>query len=117
MHRLRSSILDGRSPDLAPAPEPDRRRRSGGPHPAERRVAEQRAADRFGDESGRAFLLVRGKRILARVINASAGGLTVEAALTPVPGDTFRIEGGAVSEEVVVRWVEAGRIGLERVAG
>lgn len=117
MHRLRSSILDGRSPDLAPAPEPDRRRRSVGAYSAERRIAEQRAADRFGDESGRAFLLVRGKRILARVINASAGGLTVEAPLIPVPGDTLRIEGGADSEEVVVRWVEGGRIGLKRLAG
>lgn len=117
MHRLRSSILGGRSPERGPAPETDRRRRSGGPHEAERRIAEQRAEERFSDEGGRAFLLVRGKRILARVINASAGGLTVEAALAPVPGDTLRIEAGEVAEEVVVRWVEAGRIGLERLAG
>jgi len=112
MHRLRKAILNGEPPTLSPAPEPDRRR--GRDVPAD---GERRGGERFADETGRALLSMRGKTILARVINASAGGLTVEAALAAAPGETLRIEHPTLSGDAVVRWAEGGRIGLERAPG
>ncbi len=112
MHRLRKAILNGEPSALSPAPEPDRR---SGRRPSA--AGDRRGSERFVDETGRALLSVRGKTILARVINASAGGVTVEAALAAVPGETVRIEHPEISGEAVVRWAEGGRIGLELAAG
>jgi hypothetical protein len=122
MHEMRNSILAGESPSekLVSGKESNRRRGSGGSLAAapiaraERRTTDQRAEDRHWGKVERAFLRFRRKKILVRVVNVSSGGLMVEGEIAPNIGETVGIEcPGRAPIEGVVRWIRAGRIGID----
>jgi PilZ domain-containing protein len=128
MHGLRSAILAGETGAAAAPPSTEEACRRQGPRDPsraaperardERRVAAQRRARRHREIVEHATLLVAGKRCLVRVVNVSAGGLTLEAAIAPPVGETVRVEfDGAAPVEAVVRWVRKGRIGLDAGEG
>lgn len=120
MHELRNAILAGEAATAKPqsAKEANRRRRQGLSDVAverdERRTAEQRGEDRFRGRIERAILVFRGKKILVRVMNLSASGLMIEAEIGPEIGETVGLEiDGFERMRAVVRWIRAGRIGLD----
>jgi hypothetical protein len=88
------------------SPESDRVR-------ADRRVAAQRKDKRLREVAERATIFYGGKRVMVRVVNVSARGLTVESAVGPRPGEALKVElDGREPVEGLVRWVRKGRIGI-----
>lgn len=121
MHELRNAILAGKSPSAKSVStrETNRRQRGGSPAAvpiagAERRTGDQRAEDRHWGKVERAIVVFRHKKILVRVVNVSSHGLTVEAEIAPDLGEAVAIEcDGLAPVSGVVRWIRAGRIGID----
>lgn len=120
MHERRNAILAGDAAKARPqsAKDANRRRRQGlADVPIardERRTADQRAEERNRGPIERAILVFRRKKILVRVMNLSASGLMVEAELKPEIGEMVGLEiEGFERLRAVVRWIRAGRIGLD----
>lgn len=122
MHPLRNAITAGESPAaaLASAKETNRRRGSGSGLAGitiareERRTTDQRCEQRYRGLIERALVHVRGKKILARVVNISSGGLTLEAEVAPAIGERIALEIAEMDlTPGVVRWIRDGRIGIE----
>jgi hypothetical protein len=128
MHGLRSALLNGgkAADSSSPSTEEECRRKgvrdpSRPPTPErvrdDRRVAAQRKSKRHREIVERATIVYEGRRSLARVVNISASGLTLESAIAAAIGETIRVElpGGPV--EGSVRWIRKGRIGLDAGEG
>ena len=124
MHGLRSSLLNGgKAAAASPASTEEECRRKGVRDPSrpptpervrdDRRVAAQRKSVRHREIVERATIVFEGKRSLARVVNISASGLTIESAIGAGVGESVTVElpGGPV--EGFVRWARKGRIGLD----
>ncbi len=80
----------------------------------ERRVADRRRSPRHRDIVEHATIVYGRKRSLVRVVNVSAGGLTIESAIAPAVGETVMVElDGSEPVVGVVRWAKRGRIGLD----
>ena len=122
MHGLRSRILAGES-GAAPDTAEEACRRKGERDPSrgpsdrirdDRRVASQRKDKRLREVASHATLYCGGKRSLVQVVNVSASGLTIEAALAPSAGEQVVIAlEGRDPVEGVVRWVRRGRVGID----
>jgi hypothetical protein len=123
MHGLRSAILkggEGAAATAAPTEEPCRRKGPRDPSrpPSaervreERRVAAQRDAVRHRGTVERATIVYDRKRSLARIVNMSKSGLTIESAIVPDVGETVTVELPSGPVEAAVRWLKKGRIGL-----
>jgi len=116
-HRLRSKVKAAEAgAELAPVSLVECRR---DPHAApaetaaERRRAAQRRSDRHQGVVERAAIQFRGKPALVQVVNASAGGITIETALRPEPDETIGIAlEGQPPRTGVVRWVRGGQVGI-----
>lgn len=81
---------------------------------AERRHANQRREDRYTGVVERATLHYRHKTILVKVINLSSGGAMIEAPILPRIGEIVALElNGHPAVGACVRWVRAGRVGLD----
>ncbi len=128
MHGLRSALLNGgKAADAAPPSTEEECRRKGVRDPSrpptpervrdDRRIAAQRKSKRHREIVERATIVYEGKRSLARVVNISASGLTLESAIPAAIGETIQVElpGGPV--EGWVRWIRKGRIGLDAGEG
>ena len=77
------------------------------------RTAEQRAETRHGDVVARAVIFFRGQEHLVPVVNVSARGTMVEAAIAPRIGESVVVQfDGCTRIHAFVRWVRDGRIGL-----
>ena len=124
MHGLRSSLLNGGKASDAPKPSTEEEcRRKGVRDPSrpptpervreDRRVAAQRKNKRHREIVERATILFEGKRSLARVVNISASGLTLESAIGAGPGAVVTVELPAGPVDGTVRWTRKGRIGLD----
>ena len=121
MHAVRSAILSGESASAALVSSKERcRRTSGGSLTsleiarAERRATDQRREDRHWGVVDRAMLGFRRKKLLVRVVNVSSGGIMIEADIIPRIGESVTVEfEGFERLQGVVRWVKAGRIGLD----
>lgn len=119
MHERRNAILGGGGADKAGSDrDSNRRQRKGLADLAiardERRTADQRAEQRFRGRIERAILVFRGKQTLVRVMNLSVSGLMIEAEIKPEIGEVVGLEiEGFERLRAVVRWVRAGRIGLD----
>ncbi|MEA2998609.1 MAG: hypothetical protein QOK17_442 [Sphingomonadales bacterium] len=116
-HRLRSKVKAAEAGEaLAPVSLVECRRDLHAPPlptPLERRRAAQRTAERHQGLIERAAIVFRGKPALVQVVNLSRGGLTIESALTPAPGETIGVAlAGEPPRPAAVRWVRKGRIGL-----
>lgn len=80
---------------------------------AQPRIVEQRSEERRDDVAARAILFFRGQEHLVPVLNVSARGTMVEAALLPRIGETVIVQfDGCTRIHAFVRWVREGRIGL-----
>jgi hypothetical protein len=116
-HRLRTKVQAAEAgATLAPVSLVECRRdphAPPAPTEAERRQAAQRGSDRHQGMVERAAIVFRGKPALVRVVNLSAGGITVETAIRPDVGEPLSValEGHAprVGE---VRWVRRGEVGI-----
>jgi hypothetical protein len=122
MHGLRSSLLNGGKAASPPSTEEECRRKgvrdpSRPPTPErvrdDRRVAAQRKSARHREIVERATIIYEGKRSLARIVNISASGLTVESAIPAAVGEIVRVELPAGPVDGTVRWARKGRIGLD----
>lgn len=123
MHGLRSSLLNGgkAAPSLASTEEECRRKGVRDPSrpPAaervrdDRRGAAQRKSVRHREIVERATIIFDGKKSLARVVNISASGLTIESAIPAAVGEIVRVELPAGPVDGTVRWARKGRIGLD----
>ena len=124
MHGFRSALLNGgkAAAESAPSTEEECRRKgvrdpSRPPTPErvrdDRRVAAQRRSRRHREIVERATILFEGKRSLARVVNISASGLTLESAIAARIGEAVTVELPAGPVEGIVRWARKGRIGLD----
>jgi hypothetical protein len=118
-HRLRSKVKAAEAGEpLAPASLVECRR---DPHavpalvatPNERRQAAQRGGDRHHGVVERAAVVFRGKPALVRVVNASAGGITLETALRPDVGEPLSVAlEGHPPRVGEVRWLRRGQVGV-----
>jgi hypothetical protein len=111
-HRLRSAVRAAQAGAALPplSQEPCRR------DPVAARPEEQprRRAERHRGLVESAALLYRGKPALVRVANVSRGGVTLEAAFTPEPGEALSVAmEGHPPRTGIVRWVRRGRIGVD----
>ena len=80
----------------------------------ERRITNQRREDRYRGIVERASIVFRRKKVLAKVVNVSGGGVMVEAAIVPRIGEQVSIEfEGFEPVDATVRWIKQGRIGLD----
>lgn len=121
MHGLRNAILAGESASASLVSTKERCRRASGGSLAslqipreERRVTDQRREDRHWGIVDRAMIVFRRKKMLVRVINVSSGGIMIEADMMPRIGESVAIEfEGFERLQGIVRWVKAGRIGLD----
>ena len=121
MHELRSAILSGEPASASLVSTKERcRRQSGGSLVAlniprgERRATDQRREDRHWGVVDRAILVFRRKKLLVRVVNVSSSGIMIEADIMPRIGEAVAIEfEGFDRLAAVVRWIKAGRIGLD----
>ena len=124
MHGLRSALLNGgKAADASPPSTEEECRRKGVRDPSrpptpervrdDRRVAAQRKSKRHREIVERATIVYQGKRSLARVVNISASGLTLESAIPAAVGETVRVELPDGPVEGAVRWIRKGRIGLD----
>lgn len=125
MHGLRSAIMagEGASASLLSTKEKCRRTTNGTlialriPR-EERRLTNQRLAERHWGVVDRALLTFRRKKMLVRVVNLSSGGAMIEAEIEPRIGETVAIEiDGYGRYEAKVRWVRDGRLGLDAGEG
>lgn len=124
MHGLRSSLLNGgKAAAASPASTEEECRRKGVRDPSrppaaervrdDRRVAAQRKAVRHREIVERATVLFQGKKSLARVVNISASGITLETAIGAGIGEIVTVELPAGAVEGTVRWARKGRLGLD----
>jgi len=122
MHGLRSALLKGEKGATPPSTEEECRRKgvrdpSRPPTPErirdDRRVAAQRKNKRHREIVERSTIVYQGKRSLARVVNISASGLTLESAIAAGIGDAVTVELAAGPVDGIVRWARKGRIGLD----
>ena len=80
---------------------------------AQPRIAEQRTEERRDDLVASAILFFRGQEHLVPVLNVSARGTMIEAALLPRIGENVVVQfDGCTRIHAFVRWVRDGRIGL-----
>ena len=125
MHGLRSALLNGgKAAAASPSTEEECRRKgvrdpSRPPAPErvrdDRRVAAQRKSKRHREIVERATILYDGKKSLARVVNISASGITLESAIDARTGEIVTVQLPAGPVDGMVRWIRKGRIGLEMV--
>ena len=123
MHGLRSSLLNGGKAAASPASTEEECRRKGVRDPSrppapervrdDRRVTAQRKAVRHREIVERATILYEGKKSLARVVNISASGVTLETTIGAGIGKVVTVELPAGAVEGTVRWARKGRIGLD----
>ena len=121
MHGLRSAILSGESASATLVSTKERcRRKSGGSLASleiareERRATDQRREDRHWGVVDRAILVFRRKKLLVRVVNVSSSGIMIEADIMPRIGEEMTVEfEGFERLQGIVRWIRAGRIGLD----
>ncbi|HMC91431.1 MAG TPA: PilZ domain-containing protein [Allosphingosinicella sp.] len=115
-HRLRSKVKAAEAgAELAPVSLVERRDPHAGPAEtaAERRRAAQRRSERHQGVVERAAIQFRGKPALVQVVNASEGGITIETALRPEPGETLGVAlEGQPPRTGIVRWVRGGQVGI-----
>ena len=116
-HRLRSKVKAAEAGEaLAPVSLVECRRDPHAP-PAlteiERRRAAQRRSERHSGVVERAAIVFRGKPALVRVVNASAGGITVETAVRPDVGEPLSVAlEGQPPRVGLVRWVRRSEVGI-----
>lgn len=80
----------------------------------ESRLTNQRREERHRDIFEDATIHFRRRKIQVQVINASAGGVMIEADIEPRIGETLQIQfAGCNRTACIVRWVRGNRIGLE----
>ena len=124
MHGLRSALLNGGkiAAETPPSTEEECRRKgvrdpSRPPAPQrarnDRRLVVQRKSKRHREIVESATILFEGKRSLARIVNISASGLTLETAIGAGVGEIVRVELPDGSVDGTVRWRRKGRIGLD----
>jgi hypothetical protein len=121
MHGLRSAINSGAPASASLVSTKEGCRRTGGGSlmalqiaREERRATDQRSEDRHWGVVDRAILLFRRKKLLVRVVNVSSGGIMIEADIMPRIGEAVAVEfEGFDRLGAVVRWIKAGRIGLD----
>lgn len=124
MHGLRSAILKGeKGAALTAAPTEEECRRKGPRDPSkppsperirqDRRVAAQRKAKRHREIVERSTIVYGRKRSLAKVVNISASGLTIESAIPAQVGEKVIVELPSGTVEGIVCWLRKGRIGLD----
>ncbi|MGZ8998750.1 MAG: PilZ domain-containing protein [Allosphingosinicella sp.] len=124
MHGLRSALLNGgKAAAASPLSTEEECRRKGVRDPSrpptperirdDRRVAAQRKSKRHREIVERATILYGGKKSLARVVNISASGITLETAIGAGVGDVVTVELSAGPVDGTVRWARKGRIGLD----
>jgi hypothetical protein len=116
-HRLRSKVKAAEAgAALAPVSLVECRRDPHAPPAqtaAERRKAAQRRSARHQGLVERAAILFRGKPALVRVVNASAGGVTIATAIQPEPGETLGVALESQPPRAgIVRWVRDGEVGI-----
>jgi hypothetical protein len=116
-HRLRNKVQAAQAGEaVAPVSLAECRR---DPHarptlsPEDRRQAAQRQSERHHGVVERAAIVYRGKPALVRVVNASAGGITVETAVRPDVGEPLSIAlEGHPPRVGEVRWLRRGQVGI-----
>ena len=121
MHGLRSAIKSGEAASASLVSTKEGCRRTGGGSLVglriareERRATDQRREDRHWGVVDRAIFLFRRKKLLVRVINISSSGIMIEADIMPRIGEAVTIEfEGFERLPAIVRWIKAGRIGLD----
>lgn len=121
MHGLRSAILTGEpvSASLITTKEGCRRQTGGSLTSLriareERRATNQRSEDRHWGVVDRAMIVFRRKKLLVRVVNVSSSGIMIEADIVPRIGESVAVDfEGFDRIQGVVRWIKAGRIGLD----
>lgn len=116
-HRLRSKVMAAEAGEaLPPASLAECRRNPHAPalpDPIERRRVRQRRSERHEGVVERAALVLRGKPALVRIVNLSAGGVTLDSGLTPDVGEIVAIAmEGEAPRTARVKWLKRGRIGL-----
>jgi hypothetical protein len=80
----------------------------------ESRLTNQRREERHRDIFEDATILFRRRKIAVPVINASSGGVMIEAEIEPRIGEKMQIQFAECNRTpCVVRWVRGNRIGLE----
>lgn len=121
MHELRTTLNEGRRPDLLTKRAPRPRAAAEGASLAslaiprtEVRSSNQRREDRHLNLADRAEIKFRGRKHEISVVNVSRHGAMIEAGIEPRIGEKMQIRfEGCNRTDCTVRWVRGGRIGLE----